>query len=76
MTTYLPQVNNYHWPLNAVDYFILAKLEHEDLRPAPVADKETLIRRLTLDLTGLPPTLAEIDAFLADDSPAAPTIRC
>ena len=59
------------WPRNAIDRFILARLEREGLEPSPEAARETLIRRLTLDLTGLPPTVAEVDAFLADRSPAA-----
>jgi Protein of unknown function (DUF1549)/Protein of unknown function (DUF1553)/Planctomycete cytochrome C len=53
---------------NPIDAFILARLEVEGLRPAPEADRATLIRRLTYDLTGLPPTPEEVDAFLADDS--------
>ncbi|MEZ5386290.1 MAG: DUF1549 domain-containing protein, partial [Prosthecobacter sp.] len=56
---------------NPIDAFIQARLEAEKLEPSPEASKETLIRRLTLDLTGLPPTLAEIDAFLSDTSPEA-----
>src|SRR5579864_7597958 len=67
----LPSVQNTTWPLNAIDGFVLAHLEHEGLAPAPEADKTTLIRRVTLDLTGLPPTPAEVDAFLADESPSA-----
>ncbi len=54
------------WARNTIDRFILAKLESEGLKPAPEADRTTLIRRLSLDLTGLPPTPAEVDAFLAD----------
>ncbi len=64
----LPKVSDENWPRNAVDRFILSRLEEEDLRPAPEADKATLIRRAALALTGLPPTIDEIDAFLADGS--------
>jgi len=67
----LPDVGDPSWPQNPVDRFVLARLEREGLEPSPAAKKETLLRRVTLDLTGLPPTLAEIDAFLADDSPEA-----
>ena len=67
----LPRVQDTSWPRNAIDYFVLARLEHEGLRPSPEADKATLIRRVSLDLTGLPPTLAEVDAFLADTRPDA-----
>ena len=56
---------------NPVDSFILARLAREGLAPSPEAEKTALIRRVTLDLTGLPPTLAEVDAFLADTSPRA-----
>ncbi|MEM8486849.1 MAG: DUF1549 domain-containing protein, partial [Bacteroidota bacterium] len=59
------------WGQNEVDTFIGSKLQQQGLEPSPEASKETLIRRLALDLTGLPPTLAQIDAFLADDSPEA-----
>jgi hypothetical protein len=64
----IPAVRNSQWPRNAIDYFILAKLEEHGLAPAPEADKVTLIRRVTFDLTGLPPTPEEIRAFLADTS--------
>ena len=59
------------WAGNAIDRFILARLEQENLQPSAQADRATLIRRLTLDLTGLPPTLAEIDAFVNDRRPGA-----
>jgi hypothetical protein len=65
-----PKVRNKDWIRNDIDAFVLSRLEGEDVgEPAPEASKETLIRRLSLDLTGLPPTLDEIDAFLADDAP-------
>ncbi len=56
---------------NAIDNFVLARLEKEGLKPSPEADKETLIRRVSLDLIGLPPTPEEVDTFLADTSPGA-----
>lgn len=59
------------WARNAIDHFLLARLEREGLRPSPEADKRTLLRRVTLDLTGLPPTPADVDAFVADTSPDA-----
>eukprot|EP00913_Durusdinium_trenchii_P023399 g21977.t1 len=65
------QVRNKAWPRNPIDSFILARLEQEKLAPSPEADKTTLIRRVTFDLTGLPPTLKEIEDFLADKSPNA-----
>ena len=67
----LPQVKRISWVRNPVDRFILARLESEGLEPSPEADRVTLIRRVTLDLTGLPPTPAEVDDFLADRSPGA-----
>jgi hypothetical protein len=67
----LPTVTDRSWPRNAIDYFVLHRLEQEGLRPSPEADRATLIRRLSLDLTGLPPTPAEIDTFLADQRPGA-----
>ncbi len=65
----LPQVSQPQWLRNSVDAFVLAKLDHNELRPSQEASPETLLRRVTLDLTGLPPTLEEIDAYLADSSP-------
>jgi len=67
----LPAVKNQTWGRNALDRFILARLEKDGLQPAPEADRATLIRRLALDLTGLPPTLNEIDTFLNDKKPNA-----
>jgi hypothetical protein len=67
----LPAVQRKSWPRNGIDYFILARLEAEGLKPSREADKATLIRRLSLDLTGLPPSPAEVEAFLADKSPGA-----
>ncbi|MBN8732855.1 MAG: DUF1553 domain-containing protein [Acidobacteria bacterium] len=62
----LPEVKNAEWARNAVDRFVLARLEKEGIQPSPEADKATLLRRVTLDLTGLPPTAEEMRAFLAD----------
>ncbi len=67
----LPKVQNAAWPKNAIDYFVLAKLEAEKLQPSPEADRATLLRRVSFDLTGLPPTAKELDEFLADTSPNA-----
>lgn len=64
----IPAVRDAEWPRTTIDRFLLARLETDGLRPAPLADRETLIRRLTFDLVGLPPTPEEIDAFLADQS--------
>ena len=64
----LPEVKDPKWPRNAIDYFTLARLEKEAIKPNAEADKATLIRRATLDLTGLPPTIDDVDAFLADKS--------
>ncbi len=67
----VPAVRHTSWPVNAIDHFVLERLEGLDLGPADEADRRTLIRRLTLDLTGLPPTLDEIATFVADSSPDA-----
>lgn len=67
----LPTVGHSDWVRNPIDAFILARLEKEGLKPSPEANRERLIRRVTLDLTGLPPTLGEIDAFVKDRSPNA-----
>jgi hypothetical protein len=67
----LPSVKNQAWVSNAIDTFILSELERAELKPAIAADRRTIIRRVTFDLTGLPPTVAEINAFLADTSPLA-----
>src|SRR6185503_14172273 len=60
----LPPVATKPWVRNPIDQFVLARLEKEGLTPSPSADRVTLLRRLSLDLTGLPPTIEEIDAFL------------
>ncbi|MGD9723891.1 MAG: PSD1 and planctomycete cytochrome C domain-containing protein [Pirellulales bacterium] len=67
----LPAVKNSAWVQNDIDRFILARLEAEGLAPSPPADRVTLLRRLSLDLIGLPPTIEEVDSFLADTSPQA-----
>lgn len=67
----VPSVKNAAWVKNPIDAFVLAKLEEKALSPAAPADKRTLLRRVTFDLTGLPPTPEEIKAFLADASPDA-----
>ncbi len=67
----LPEVTDRNWPRNPIDYFVLSRLEREGLHPSPEAGRRTLIRRVSLDLTGLPPTPAEVDAFVADASPNA-----
>jgi mono/diheme cytochrome c family protein len=67
----VPTVKNTAWAQSPVDNFVLAKLEASALQPNAPADKRTLLRRVTFDLTGLPPTEAEMQAFLADNSPSA-----
>jgi len=66
-----PSLKNVHWGKTAIDKFVLAKLESQGISPAPTADRRTLIRRATFDLTGLPPTPEEIEAFEKDRSPQA-----
>ncbi|MEX0642801.1 MAG: DUF1553 domain-containing protein [Pirellulales bacterium] len=67
----LPKVEAKDWAQNWIDLFILARLEDEGLKPSSDADKTTLIRRLSVDFTGLPPTPAEVETFLKDESPQA-----
>src|SRR5205823_6670893 len=67
----VPAVKDAGWVRNPVDAFVLAKLEAAGLRPAPPADKGALLRRVSYAVTGLPPTPAEVDDFLADASPDA-----
>lgn len=67
----LPEVGLASWPKRDADYFVLAKLESQGFQPNGEADRRTLIRRVTFDLTGLPPTPDEVVAFLADDQPGA-----
>ncbi len=67
----VPAVRDTRWPKNDLDRFILARLEQEKLAPNAEADRVTLLRRVTFDLTGLPPTIAEVDSFLGDRSPDA-----
>lgn len=67
----LPAVQRADWVRNPIDTFVLARLEREGLAPAPEADPLTLLRRLSLDITGLPPALQEVDAFLSEDREVA-----
>jgi len=67
----IPKTLNSAWPKNEIDHFVLARLERVGIKPAREANRETLIRRVAFDLTGLPPTLKEIDLFLSDQSPHA-----
>ncbi len=67
----VPDVKEKTWPRNPIDNFVLARIEQEGINHSPEADKATLLRRVYFDLTGLPPTPAQIDAFIADKSPNA-----
>jgi hypothetical protein len=67
----LPEVQRTEWVRTPIDRFVLAKLEEEGLTPSPVADRATLIRRLSIDLIGLPPSVEDVDAFINDRDPAA-----
>src|ERR1051326_6084640 len=67
----VPEIADRTWARNEIDAFIRERLDPAGLKPAPEADRATLVRRVTLDLTGLPPSIAEVDAFLADASPGA-----
>jgi len=66
-----PQVQSTSWPQNSIDRFVLRRLEEEDLQPNPAADRYTLIRRVYLDLIGLPPSVEEVDVFVNDESEGA-----
>ena len=67
----VPPVKQAAWPTNNIDRFVLARLEQNGMQPAPDADRRVLVRRLAFDLVGLPPTPAEVEAFVADESPDA-----
>jgi hypothetical protein len=67
----LPAVKTRAWPINPIDHFVLHRMEREGMSPSPQAARATLLRRAALDLTGLPPTLEDLEAYLADKSPLA-----
>jgi hypothetical protein len=67
----IPKLKNAAWVRNPIDAFVLARLEKEGLTPSPQAARETLIRRVSLDLIGLPPSIEEVDQFVADKRPDA-----
>src|SRR6478735_466240 len=69
--TTFPKVKNESWIVNPIDRYVMHRLEEEKLQPRKEADKETLLRRVSLDLTGLPPTIVEIKSFIADRTPNA-----
>src|SRR4029077_9999637 len=67
----LPSIRDRAWPRNGIDFWVLARLEKEGLKPSPEADRHTLLRRASLDLRGLPPTPQEVDRFIQDPAPDA-----
>ena len=67
----LPKISNKEWPKNEIDYFILSKIDEQNLTPNPEADKERLLKRVSIDITGLPPSLEMMDKFNADKSAEA-----
>jgi hypothetical protein len=67
----LPKVSDSKWMRNPIDAFVLARLDKEGLKPSAEANRAILLRRVSLDLIGLPPTVEEVDAFVADKSPSA-----
>ncbi len=67
----LPEIKNAEWPENPIDYFVLEKLEQHGLQPSPETSREKLLRRVSFDLTGLPPTVEELEDFVSDQSPEA-----
>ena len=67
----LPEVTNRAWPIHEVDRFVLARIEKGEWRPSPEADRQTLARRVALDLTGLPPSWDDVQRFVRDESPGA-----
>lgn len=64
----IPDVDDGHWPVNEIDYFVLARMEERGFEPNPEAEKHHLLRRISFDLTGLPPTEDQLQRFLADGS--------
>ena len=70
-STVRPTRENKGWPKNGIDHFILQRLDEEGLAPSPEADRHTLLRRLSFDLRGLPPTPEEVRVFVSDESPEA-----
>ncbi len=67
----LPKLSDAKWPRNEIDHFVMSRLDREGLKPSPEADRVTLLRRVAHDLTGLPPTLEQVDRFLSDQSDEA-----